>query len=150
MPRRSIKQAVRDGQSERKAYRGYSIELNALSNAMWIEKDGYLVAHVPPSKSWAWARQTVDALVDGSTFPNPARRTRRTSARRTRRNPPLAVFANPGGTHLSERAYALEYQHAEDGKNYRHDFGAGVCVVLLKDGSVLLRHKNGKPLWGDF
>lgn len=50
---------------------------------------------------------------------------------------------------MSERVYALEYQHEEDGENYRHDFGPGVEMWALDDGTVLLRHPR-KLLWGEF
>lgn len=43
-------------------YRGYLIHLNALNNSMWIEKDGRLIHRVPPTKSWAYARETIDGL----------------------------------------------------------------------------------------
>lgn len=47
-------------------YKGYWIKTNALSNSMWIEKDGALIHRVPASKSWVYARETIDALVQSS------------------------------------------------------------------------------------
>ncbi len=44
-------------------YKGYRIRVNALSNTMWIEKDGALIAHVPANQSWDWARREIDKLV---------------------------------------------------------------------------------------
>jgi len=57
-------------------------------------------------------------------------------------NPPAKV----AGT-LSRRLYELRYKHAADGKDYRHPFGPGASVLLLTDGSVLIRSK--KRLWAD-
>lgn len=45
------------------AYRGYLIRTNALSNSMWIEKDGALIHRVPPQFSWVYARTMIDGLV---------------------------------------------------------------------------------------
>lgn len=72
--------------------------------------------------------------------------------RRTRQNPPLAVFANPphGGRLLSDRAYGLEYRHAGDGKDYRHDFATGVRIECMGDGSVRLYRMDRKPVWEEF
>ncbi len=65
-------------------------------------------------------------------------------------NPTLAVLGNPPakvvGT-LSRRLYELRYQHAKDGKDYRHPFGPGASVLCLADGSVLIRAKH--RLWED-
>lgn len=66
-------------------------------------------------------------------------------------NPTLAILGNPGkakvvGT-LSRRLYELRYQHAKDGKDYRHPFGPGASVLLLSDGNVLIRAKH--RLWED-
>lgn len=63
-------------------------------------------------------------------------------------NPPLAVYAlNPP---MSHRVYAIEYKHAEDGKDYRHDFQTGVLMAPQSDGSLVIRHKANKPLVEDF
>lgn len=76
-----------------------------------------------------------------------------------RRNPSLVIFGNPPSTRrrpwdrsavLSRRAVALEYDHAADGELYRHDFGKGVIVELLADGSVRLYRPDRKPLWEMF
>jgi hypothetical protein len=121
------------------SYRGYLIRTNAMSGDMWIEKDGQLIARVPASKSWEYARKEIDGLVGPHT-------------NRPRRNPPLVAFGNPRRVValLSRRVYGVQYKHTDDGKAYQHKFGVGVCMELLSDGSVRLYHKNGKPLFGDF
>lgn len=48
------------------------------------------------------------------------------------------------------RVIEIRYRHAEDGKLYRHPFGAGVVAEVLPDGSVLLYHAKGKPLAREF
>lgn len=48
------------------AYRGYLIRTNALSDTMWVEKDGQLICNVPTDKSWVWARAQIDELVWGA------------------------------------------------------------------------------------
>lgn len=71
-------------------------------------------------------------------------------ARGIHENPTLAILGNPPakvvGT-LSRRLYELRYKHASDGKDYRHPFGPGASVLLLADGSVLVRAKH--RLWED-
>lgn len=69
--------------------------------------------------------------------------------RRARRNPALAILANPGRT-LSREVHSLAYRHTEDGKAYRHDFEGPVNARLNRDGSVTLRHRDGKRIWDDF
>ena len=44
------------------AYRGYLIRRNAFTSEMWIEKDGQLIARVPPDKPWVWAREQIDQI----------------------------------------------------------------------------------------
>lgn len=60
---------------------------------------------------------------------------------------------NPSGTRLqhlmSNRVYVVEYQHNEDGKNYKHEFGGGVRMYALSNGDILLTHST-KKLWGAF
>lgn len=69
---------------------------------------------------------------------------------RARRNPPLEVWhTNPPGV-IGTRVWDLRYRHAEDGLDYVHDFGPGVELEALDDGSVILRHAGGLPLWDDF
>jgi len=69
-------------------------------------------------------------------------------------NPGLVVYglANPpkGGALMSKRVYAVEYKHADDGGDYRHDCQAGVSMWALGDGAILLRRPDGKSLSRDF
>ncbi len=138
------------GQSAQQVYRGYRIILDALNNRMWIEKDRQLIAWVPDGKSWAWAREQVDALA--ATNPPRRRSNRRPSARsRLRHNPPLVTFGNPPrGEIMSKRVFEVAYKHATDGKAYKHEFAAGVCMEALPDGSIRIYSMRGKRLWGDF
>lgn len=72
---------------------------------------------------------------------------------RTRHNPPLAVFGNPPEEAvglISKHAIQIRYIHAEDGKPYQHDFGDGVCLEALPDGSVRIYGLHGQPVWGNF
>lgn len=77
-----------------------------------------------------------------------------TRAGKVRENPPLVAFANPPALRSvalqSGRVYELAYRHIDDGKDYKHKFGPGVCMQLLDDGSIRLYHEHGKPLFGDF
>jgi hypothetical protein len=68
------------------------------------------------------------------------------------RNPPLVVYLNPpkGAKLLGRRVYGLEYQHATDGKDYRHDFGPKVRMYELPSGAVLLAHVDGNALVGEY
>lgn len=71
-----------------------------------------------------------------------------------RRNPPLPVrtFTGKSGHLVSEHVLAIDYQHAASAqrKPYRHDFGGGVELWALRDGSLLLRGGHGQRLWEDF
>lgn len=59
-------------------------------------------------------------------------------------NPPDGV----AGT-LAERVYEIRYRHASDHKDYKHSFGPGVRITLLKDGRAVVWHP-AKPVWKDF
>lgn len=75
----------------------------------------------------------------------------------------LGIHANPasipllgrdrnriGGERMSNRVLAVEYQHQEDGKEYRHDFRPGVQMIAEADGNIRLQHsKPGHSLWED-
>lgn len=55
-----------------------------------------------------------------------------------------------GGERMSNRVLAVEYQHKEDGKEYRHDFRPGVQMIAEADGNIRLQHsKPGHSLWED-
>jgi len=64
-----------------------------------------------------------------------------------RRNPSLLVIGNPRGKVLG-RVTRIEYVHAEDGQHYFHDFGGGVQVRAMPDGSLRMSHPS-KRLWED-
>lgn len=91
------------------------------------------------------------------------RSARSSSARRSskpRKNParPLlmhpAQMGNPKVGHLQSRTVlAIEYQHVASAqrKPYRHDFDSrDVCMYLMPDGSISIRHAKGKRLWDDY
>jgi hypothetical protein len=71
--------------------------------------------------------------------------------------PAVWIFGNPGrgrktkGSEiLSRGSLAIEYVHAEDGKNYRHVFHQGVTIEALPDGSVRMFRPDGKAIIKDF
>lgn len=69
--------------------------------------------------------------------------------RRARRNPPLEVWrANPPV--FGAGVYDVRYRHADDDHDYVHTFGPDVELAALPDGSVLLSHRDGLPLWDEF
>lgn len=90
---------------------------------------------------------------------------------RLRRNP-LVTYLNPPRRKIfGAHVLALLYQHADDGDLYVHGFGNREVVarqegdrvtltgvpartnVLLErqpDGTVLLKHKDGRRLWEEF
>ncbi len=52
---------------------------------------------------------------------------------------------------IGERVFQVSYRHAEDGKNYFHDFARGVKMFAIETGGdkeILLASE--KPLWEDF
>ena len=83
----------------------------------------------------------------------------RVNAKMTR-NPSLVVYNPPDGMKvrrmgaqriigvIGERVYQVRYRHAEDLKDYFHDFDPGVKLIALDNGDVLLT--SDKPLWEDF
>lgn len=73
------------------------------------------------------------------------RKPRRTARRR--RNPP-----RERGERFSRNVRRIEYVHDQDDDPDAirvHDFGEGVEMFALSDGSVLLTHPS-RPLWDDF
>ena len=58
-----------------------------------------------------------------------------------------------GGELFSRRVLRLEYEHEDDppGRARFHDFDPGVFMFAMKDGSVLLRHREHprKRVWAD-
>lgn len=58
-----------------------------------------------------------------------------------------------GAELMSRDVVQLEYRHVEEaGKDVVrfHPFGKGVWLYALRNGELLIRHKDGKPLWKDF
>jgi hypothetical protein len=54
---------------------------------------------------------------------------------------------------MSPAAHAVLYEHEDDGKPYRHDFGDGVELWAGRDDRgrhvALIRHRHGRPVWED-
>jgi hypothetical protein len=76
-------------------------------------------------------------------------------------NPPLVVYGlNPPRRNfeakraargiMSHRVLGLEYKHARDREDYRHDFSRGVQMYALDTGDILLTHEKGVNLWKEF
>lgn len=69
--------------------------------------------------------------------------------RRTKKNP-IAIYnpASPAGTIYNN---AIEIRAQKTGGplkgHYKHVFGKNVRIIGLTDGTVLLQHRDGKPLW---
>lgn len=77
----------------------------------------------------------------------------RTNPRRTRKNPPLVTFGNPGKlVCLSKNVVDIRYQHAQDGKYYHHEFKPGQVQIHAEAGGnvAFLRRVDGKPLIEDY
>lgn len=71
--------------------------------------------------------------------------------KRTRKNP-IAVFNPPSAVAGTIYNNAIEIKAQKTGGplkgHYKHMFDSGKVKILgLKDGTVLLQHKDGKPLW---
>lgn len=47
---------------------------------------------------------------------------------------------------IGERIYSIRYRHAQDGKDYQHDFGRGATLRALPSGDVLIENDRG-PSW---
>lgn len=81
------------------------------------------------------------------------------SKKKYKKNPALAIVSNPvsagtikgrkKGIIMSDRVIELRYIHIEDGKAYKHEFGLGVEMIALDNGSIMLYHPR-KKLWGDY
>lgn len=74
------------------------------------------------------------------------------SKKRTRKNPVLAIMGNPAPRMrvFSGNVHSIAYTHRGDGKDYRHDFAGGVHMAALADGTVLIYHPQGLPVWREF
>lgn len=64
---------------------------------------------------------------------------------------PIAVFNPPAEVAGTIYNNAIEIKAQKTGSSlkghYKHVFGKNVRILGLKDGTVLLQHKDGKPLW---
>lgn len=148
--------------------RGRSLALSRFKRdglAVWLRMDGsaVLFRRGPGGRrvqrTWravssANAREILAELAssnpvqyEGDDRPTPRKRPKPRKPR-----PPKPPRENPRRALLGRRLYALEYQHAEDGERYRHDFGRGVEMFAQSDGTVLLRHREHprKRVWADF
>lgn len=72
-------------------------------------------------------------------------------------NPELVLLLNPpetkGARIVSRRVEEIDYRHVEEEATdvvRFHPFGRGVELWALPSGELLLRHKDGRPLWEDF
>ena len=62
------------------------------------------------------------------------------------------MVENPPMQCLARKTVSIAYQHEEDGELYEHAFtdADNVEIFALRDGSLLVRHRQGKELWRDF
>jgi hypothetical protein len=88
-----------------------------------------------------------------------------------RKNPLVSWLNPPKGSTFGKHVLAIVYEHQEDGELYAHGFGdkevdvrqrgedliltgiphrTNVLAQALPDGSVLLKHKDGKRIWQEF
>lgn len=56
----------------------------------------------------------------------------------------------PNNLHMSDRVYAIQYRHVEDGQDYEHRFGPGVRMDAEPSGGIRLTHTKGRPLSEEF
>lgn len=65
--------------------------------------------------------------------------------------PSLAILSalNPPPGQLSDAVQFLGYRHAEDGEDYIHEFGDGVGLATMPDGSLTITHAAGEELHRD-
>lgn len=69
-----------------------------------------------------------------------------------KKNPALALIVPnpPHSSDWSDRVYAIQYKHKQDGDDYEHEFQRGVCLRANTDGSVTLYRRDGRPVWEEF
>lgn len=51
---------------------------------------------------------------------------------------------------FGSRVYSVTYRHADDGRDYKHDFKPGVELIARPNGSLELASSSGKQLYADF
>lgn len=61
-------------------------------------------------------------------------------------NPPKRRTSRVAAT-LTNRIEEIRYQHAQDGRWYKHRFTPGASVKLLRDGRALIERRDGRPVW---
>lgn len=116
---------------------------------------------VSEREAWRIVQRDARALAQSTNMPARARRLEKLAAtmlaqldRGVHANPPIVTYFNPprGGELMSRRVYAVEYKHAGDGQDYRHDFKGGVEMYAARGGpgSILLWRPDGKPLSREF
>lgn len=59
----------------------------------------------------------------------------------------LAIVTNPP---ISGAVKYVGYRHADDGHLYEHEFGDGVRMKAMRDGSLKITHGDGRTLHRDF
>ena len=64
-------------------------------------------------------------------------------------NPPLVILHTNPPDEWGE-VHDLTYRHHDDDQDYIHEFGPDVQLEAQDDGTVLLSHADGRPLWGEF
>lgn len=82
--------------------------------------------------------------------PKPKKAKRKTTKKRARKNPPLwgERTRQVGAKHMiGLRVYEIRYQHAADGKDYKHAFETGVIMWGMPDGSIRVESATGERLW---
>lgn len=104
-------------------------------------------------RSGLLAQRYSEALAKGATGQQASEHARQSVRRK--KNPKVTVFhENPrrGARAIlqSERVFEIAYKHVQDGDDYIHKFGRGVCLQLLPDGSLRIYSATGKRLWKSF
>lgn len=134
-------------------------EVHTLFDQMGRWAETHVEAPNPPAfegpnserKAWSRVAQVALALKTGTMTDHDAAGVLYGLASAMLRQLASGVHENPPKGHLlSSRVYQVRYKHSQDGKNYEHDFGPGVLMHLLGDGTVLLESQTGKKLWKDF
>lgn len=131
----------------------------------FLKEVGTITAQFPPAGYQIQTNLSRDSLAKylrdamGTFFqfrkmgnPVRARRARVARVPRRRSNPALGIIGlNPPGrgyVTVSTRCLSIAYLHAEDGREYEHEFAPGVSATFLPDGRCVLWRRDGRPVWG--